>query len=134
MSHFVSVGNQADVTVGDLISHLAGDPLVRAIGVYCEDFRDGRGFLRAGRPVPRAPGKPVIVLSPTGEPAARAAQSHTGVAGLDPARRVGGLGDAGALLVATPEELMEAAQGLLMQPRGRGPRGSPSCPTAAASR
>ena len=55
MSHFVSVGNQADVTVGDVVSHLAGDPLVRAIGVYCEDFRDGRGFLRAVAARPARP-------------------------------------------------------------------------------
>ena len=88
MSHFVSVGNQADVTVGDVVSHLAGDPLVRAIGVYCEDFRDGRGFLRAVAEA-REAGKPVIVLSPTGEPAARAAQSHTGSLVSTPARRVG---------------------------------------------
>ena len=106
---------------GDVISHLAGDPLVRAIGVYCEDFRDGRGFLRAVTQA-REAGKPVIVLSPTGEPAARAAQSHTG--SLVSTRRVvsAALGDAGALLVATPEELMEAAQGLLMRTRPAGPR------------
>ena len=96
MSRFVSVGNQADITIGDVISRLAGDPLVRAIGVYCEDFRDGRGFLRAVARA-REAGKPVIVLSPTGEPAARAAQSHTGA--LVSARRVvaAALGDAGAL-------------------------------------
>jgi acyl-CoA synthetase (NDP forming) len=121
MSHFVSVGNQADVTVGDVIEHLARDPHVGAIGVYCEDFRDGRGFLRAVAGA-REAGKPVIVLSPTGEPAARAAQSHTG--SLVSTQRVvsAALRDAGALLVATPEELMEAAQGLLMATRPRGRR------------
>lgn len=121
MSHFVSVGNQADVTAADLISHLARDPLVGAIGVYCEDFRDGRAFLRAVAGA-REAGKPVIVLSPMGDSAARAAQSHTG--SLVSTRRVvaAALGDAGALLVATPEELMEAAQGLLMTTRPRGRR------------
>ena len=64
----------------------------------------------------------MIVLSPTGEPAARAAQSHTG--SLVSSRRVveAALRDAGALLVATPEELMETAQGLLMPRRPRGRR------------
>lgn len=121
MSHFVSVGNQADVTVGDVIEHLAHDPEVRAIGVYCEDFRDGRRFLRAVAEA-READRPVIVLSPTGEGAARAAQSHTG--SLVSTRRVveAALGDAGALLVATPEDLMEAAQGLLMPTRPRGRR------------
>ncbi len=121
MSHFVSVGNQADITAGDVISYLAQDPEVRAIGVYCEDFRDGRGFLRAVAEA-RAADKPVIVLSPTGESAARAAQSHTG--SLVSTQRIvaAALSDAGALLVATPEELMEAAQGLLMTARPRGRR------------
>jgi acyl-CoA synthetase (NDP forming) len=121
LSHFVSIGNQADLDAGALVAHLAGDERVRAIGVYCEDFRDGRGFLRAVADA-RAAGKPVIVLSPTGEPAERAAQSHTG--SLVSSRRVveAALRDAGAVLVATPEELMETAQGLLMPRRPRGRR------------
>ena len=121
MSHFVSLGNQADVTAADLIEHLTADPLVGVIGVYCEDFRDGRAFLRAVAGA-RAAGKPVIVLSPTGDSAARAAQSHTG--SLASTQRVvsAALRGVGALLVATPEELMEAAQGLLMTTRPRGRR------------
>ena len=121
MSHFVSLGNQADVTAADLIEHLTADPLVGVIGVYCEDFRDGRAFLRAVAGA-RAAGKPVIVLSPTGDSAARAAQSHTG--SLTSTQRVvsAALRGVGALLVATPEELMEAAQGLLMTTRPRGRR------------
>jgi acyl-CoA synthetase (NDP forming) len=121
LSHFVSIGNQADLTAGDLVTHLAGDDRVRAIGVYCEDFRDGRGFLRAVAAA-RAASKPVIVLSPTGEPAGRAALSHTG--SLVSSQRVveAALRDAGALRVATPEELMEMAQGLLMPARPRGRR------------
>lgn len=121
LSHFVSVGNQADLAVGDVVDYLAEDPRVRAIGVYCEDFRDGRAFLHAVARA-RQQGKPVLVLSPTGDSAARAAQSHTG--SLVSTRRVveAALGDAGALLVSTPEELMEAAQGLLMTRRPRGRR------------
>ena len=121
MSHVVSLGNQADVTAADLIEHLTADPLVGVIGVYCEDFRDGRAFLRAVAGA-RAAGKPVIVLSPTGDSAARAAQSHTG--SLTSTQRVvsAALRGVGALLVATPEELMEAAQGLLMTTRPRGRR------------
>ena len=124
LSHFVSIGNQADLAAGDLVAHLAGRARVRAIGVYCEDFRDGRGFLRA---VAEARGRASrCVLSPTGSRPARAAQSHTG--SLVSSRRVveAALRDAGALLVATPEELMETTQGLLMptpaaRPAGRDP-------------
>ena len=48
------------------------------IAVYCEDFRDGRAFARAGAAATAA-GKPVIVLAAGGsEAGARAAASHTG--------------------------------------------------------
>jgi acyl-CoA synthetase (NDP forming) len=94
---------------------------VGAIGVYCEDFVDGRAFLRSVA-VAAGAGKPVIVLAPSGGPAARAAASHTGSM-LSDARIVRSLlEDAGAALVATPEELMETAQVLLAPHRPRGRR------------
>ena len=113
-------------------SHLAGDARVRAIGVYCEDFRDGRGFLRAVAAA-REAGKPVIVLSPTGRAGrARRAVAHR-LAGVDPARRGGRAarrrraagGDAGGADGggAGPADAAPAAR----------PAGRDRCPTAAAS-
>ena len=47
VSRFASLGNQADIDAAELVEAIAADEATRVIGVYCEDFRDGRGFLRA---------------------------------------------------------------------------------------
>ena len=46
-SRFVSLGNQADLEVAELIDSFAEHEPTRLIAVYCEDFRDGRAFARA---------------------------------------------------------------------------------------
>jgi acetate---CoA ligase (ADP-forming) len=43
-SRFVSLGNQADLEIAELIDEFAGHESTRVIAVYCEDFRDGRDF------------------------------------------------------------------------------------------
>jgi acyl-CoA synthetase (NDP forming) len=120
VSRFASLGNQADLELAELVTALAEHEKTRAIGVYCEDFRDGRAFARASAAA-REAGKPVLLIpggtSPVGE---RAAFSHTGAlvspsVAVDAACR-----SAGILRVATPKELVEAAQFLLA---GRPPRG-----------
>ena len=62
--------------------------VVRAIGVYCEDFRDGRGFLRAvaAGPGGRQAGDRAVADGRAGR--AGRAVAHR-LAGLDPARRGG---------------------------------------------
>jgi acyl-CoA synthetase (NDP forming) len=120
-SRFVSVGNQADVEVTDLIRMFAGHDATRVIAVYDEDFRDGRAFAQAAQQAAEA-GKPVIVLTVGSSRAgARAARSHTGAlvsasVAIDAACRAGGM-----LRVATPRQMIELAQGLLMpdMPHGR---------------
>ena len=120
-SRFVSVGNQADLEVAELIRMFAAHDPTRVIAVYAEDFRDGRAFAGAALRA-RAAGKPVILLTAGSSRAgARAARSHTGALvsasiAVDAACRAGGI-----LRVATPREMVELAQGLLMRhfPRGR---------------
>ena len=59
ISRFASLGNQADLTAADLLEAYATDEATELIGVYCEDFRDGRGFVRTAGSVAeagRAPG------------------------------------------------------------------------------
>ncbi|MDN3516556.1 acetate--CoA ligase family protein [Aquisalimonas lutea] len=95
LSHFVTTGNESDVTVADCIHQLAGDPAVGVIACYSEGVRDGRRFLEALLAA-RAAGKPVVIIkvgsSSIGQ---QAAQSHTAsVAGddavFDAAVRFGG--------------------------------------------
>ena len=49
--YMMALGNQTDLTHGDLLSHFAGQPEINTIGVYIEGFRDGDGldFARAVR-------------------------------------------------------------------------------------
>ena len=78
ISRFVSLGNQADVCLVELIDACAADPATSAIAVYVEDFRDGRGFVEAAAAAVAA-GTPVVVLAAgASTAAARGAQSHTG--------------------------------------------------------
>ncbi len=61
LSRFASVGNQADVTLPDLLEHLAEHAATKAIAVYVEDVADGRAFVAAARAA--AARKPVVVLA-----------------------------------------------------------------------
>jgi acetate---CoA ligase (ADP-forming) len=118
-SRAVSIGNQADVGATELVAALGGHEGTRVIGVYCEDFRDGRAFVEAARTA----GKPVVLLTAgRSEAGRRAALSHTGALtsgrdAVEAACRAGGI-----QLVDTPRALVDAAQALLSPHRPRGGR------------
>ena len=82
-SHFISVGDRADIDLGDLIDYLGSDPHTRAILLYVESVKTPRKFLAAARAAAR--NKPVIVVKSGRAPeGARAAATHSGVlAGAD---------------------------------------------------
>lgn len=110
-SHFISLGDSADVDFGDVLDYLASDPGTRAILMYAEAVKHGRKFMSAARAAAR--NKPVIVVKSGRAPeGARAAASHTGaLAGADivfdaAVRR------AGMLRVPTLEALFDAAETL----------------------
>ena len=110
-SHFISLGDSADVDFGDVLDYLASDPNTRAILLYAESVKAARKFMSAARAAAR--NKPVIVVKAGRMPsAAKAAASHTGaLAGSDSvfdaaARR------AGMLRVDTLEALFDAAETL----------------------
>ncbi|MEU9484911.1 acetate--CoA ligase family protein [Streptomyces decoyicus] len=101
-SRFVSLGNQADVTLVDLIEDAARHDATRAIAVYAEDFGDGRAFAEAAA----AAGKPVVLLTAgRGTASARSAQSHTGALTTSADVVAAACRDAGVELVATPHEM-----------------------------
>jgi acyl-CoA synthetase (NDP forming) len=78
VSRFVSLGNQADLGVVDLLRSCVAHEGTRAVAVYTEDVVDGRGFLDAAGALRRA-GKPLLLLAPgRTEAAVRSAASHTG--------------------------------------------------------
>ena len=78
VSRFVSLGNQADLTVVDLMASCLRHDATRAVAIYAEDVVDGRAFVTAARAL-RAAAKPVVLLAPGRSAAAvRSAVSHTG--------------------------------------------------------
>ena len=78
VSRFVSLGNQADLGVVDLLHACVGHEGTRAVAVYTENVVDGRAFLDAALAL-RDAGKPLVILAPgRTEAAVRSAASHTG--------------------------------------------------------
>ncbi|MGE5503545.1 MAG: bifunctional acetate--CoA ligase family protein/GNAT family N-acetyltransferase [Actinomycetota bacterium] len=59
-SHFVSLGEGADVDFGDVLDHLANDELTRAILLYVEHIAERRDFMPAIRAASR--NKPVLLV------------------------------------------------------------------------
>ena len=110
-SHFVSLGNSADVDFGDVLDYLGSDPDTRSILLYIESIKQARKFMSAARAAAR--NKPVIVLK-AGRVAegAKAAASHTGaLAGSDDVYDTA-IRRAGMLRVYTIEDLFDAVETL----------------------
>ena len=108
-SHIVSLGDMADVDVGDWLDLLAGERKTRAIVMYLETIPNARKFMSAARAAARL--KPVIAIKAgRHEAAARAAATHTGA--LSGADRVAdaALRRAGILRVNGLAELFDAVE------------------------
>lgn len=110
-SHFVSLGNSADVDFGDMLDYLGSDGNTRAILLYIESIKQARKFMSAARAAAR--NKPVIVLK-AGRFAegAQAAASHTGaLAGADDVYDAA-IRRAGMLRVDTIRDLFDSVETL----------------------
>jgi acyl-CoA synthetase (NDP forming) len=120
-SRFVSLGNQADLEIAELIQELSHHDATELIAVYVEDFRDGRAFARAAEAA-ASRGKPVVLLAVEhSEAVGRAVRSHTGALASEGAAIGAACRAAGMYRVGAPLELVDLAQGLLgaAAPRGR---------------
>ncbi len=103
-----SMGDMADVDVGDMLDYLASDPHTRSILMYLEQVTDARKFMSAARSAARS--KPVIaVKAGRSMQAARAAASHTGALAGQDAVYDAALRRAGILRVDDLEDLFGAA-------------------------
>ncbi len=107
-SHFVSLGESADVDFGDMLDWLASDAKTRAILLYIESVSAPRKFMSAARAAAR--NKPVILVkagrSAQGQ---AAAASHTGALAGSDAVFDAAVRRAGMLRVDTLQELFDAA-------------------------
>jgi acetyltransferase len=120
-SHLVSLGDMADVDLGDMLDYLASDTSTMAILLYVEAVTQARKFMSAARAAARM--KPVIVVK-AGRHAegARAVISHTGALAGSDAVYDAAFRRAGMLRVLTLEELFDAVQTLALTraPKGDG--------------
>ena len=110
-SHFISLGDSADVDFGDVLDDLAVEPGTGAILMYMESVKHARKFMSAARAAAR--NKPVIVVKAGRAPeGAKAAASHTGALAGSDAVFEAAVRRAGMLRVDSLEDLFDAAQTL----------------------
>lgn len=119
-SGIVSIGDQLDVDVADLLDYFALDDRSSAILIYLEAVTDARKFMSAARAAARL--KPVIVVK-SGRMAegAKAAATHTGALAGSDAVYDAAFRRAGMLRVYDLRELFDCAE---MLGRGFVPRGN----------
>ncbi len=121
LSHFVSLGNKADVDEVDLLNAWREDEHTRVILAYIEGLKDGPAFMQAARQTVRI--KPVIAVK-SGRTASgsKAVSSHTGsLAGADAAYDAA-FRQAGVFRARSVQELFDYAIAFASQPVLKGNR------------
>jgi acyl-CoA synthetase (NDP forming) len=105
----VTTGNEADVTIGDVIGWLAEDPDTDVIAAYAEGIREAGSFI-AALTAARAARKPVVMMK-VGRSAlgSAAAQSHTASIAGDDAVTDAVLAEFGVVRARTTEEMLDIA-------------------------
>ncbi len=120
-SHFVSLGNKADVDEVALLEAWAEDESTNVIIAYIEGLKDGAAFIETARKT--AHNKPIIAVK-SGRTASgsKAVSSHTGsLAGSDSAYDAA-FGQAGVLRAESVQELFDFSTAFAYQPPLRGNR------------
>jgi acetyltransferase len=119
-SGIISIGDQLDVDISDLLDYFAMDGKTRAILLYVEAIKDARKFMSAARAAARI--KPVVVVK-SGRMAqgAKAAATHTGALAGSDAVYDAAFRRAGMLRVSDLRELFDCAEtlGRVEQPAGK---------------
>ena len=108
-SHFISIGNKADLNEASLLEAIKQDPNTKAFVFYLEGLKKGQEFLRVLKKVSKT--KPCVIMEPGKSSKAQAASlSHTG--SLAPNYRVLeiALQRSGAIQVYTTRELFGALE------------------------
>lgn len=110
-SALVSIGDQIDVDIADLLDHFALDARTRAILLYVESITNARKFMSAARAAART--KPIVVIKAgRHSEGARAAATHTGALAGSDAVYQAAFRRAGLLRVFDLAELFDAAETL----------------------
>lgn len=114
-------GNGKDITPGELLHYLAGDPEAAVIGAYVEGVPDGRGFFQGLKAAARR--KPVIIHKAGRTSAgARSAASHTAALAGAAELWSTALRQAGAIEARSQEQLIDLLVAASLLPPVSGPR------------
>lgn len=105
----VTTGNEADVTIGDVIGWMVEDPQTDVIAAYAEGIRESESFI-AALTAARAARKPVVMMK-VGRSAlgGAAAKSHTASIAGDDAVTDAVLAEFGVVRARTTEEMIDIA-------------------------
>ena len=107
-SHFISMGNELDVTETDMIEYLGEDPNVRVIAGYIESIQNGAHFIEVAGKVSKK--KPIVLLKAGRSGAgARAVSSHTGSIAGSHAAYQAAFQQSGVIEVDTVAQLFDVA-------------------------
>lgn len=118
-SKVVSIGNQSDLTIEDLLEYLAGDTSTKVIAFYIEGIKHGRKFLQLARQISKK--KPIVVWKVgRTKVGARAAASHTGSLAGDNVVFDTALVQSGVAIARNLDELIDLVVGFTcpVLPRG----------------
>ena len=112
-------GNGLDVTPGEMLRYLAGDPETAVIGAYIEGVPDGRGFFEG---LSAAAATKPVVIQKAGRTAAgaRSAASHTAALAGSAGIWSTVLRQAGAHEARNQEQLLDLMLGAALLPRPAG--------------
>jgi acyl-CoA synthetase (NDP forming) len=119
--HFVSSGNEADLTTQDYLRYFGEDPHCRSVMVYLESIKGRVDFLEAAREVARK--KPVVVFK-GGKTASglRAAASHSGALAGKRGMYDASFRQAGLIQAGTTEAFIDCARSVARLPLPKGDR------------
>ncbi|WP_175874084.1 acetate--CoA ligase family protein [Burkholderia sp. BCC0397] len=110
ISSATMTGNEADVSLGDLVRALVDDDETDVIAVYSEGIRDGAGFLSALEAA-RLARKPVVLMKVGTSTVGRiAAQSHTASIAGDDAVTDAVLADYGVVRARSTEHMLDVVR------------------------
>ena len=110
-SHFISLGNEADVSETDMIEYLAVDKDTDVIAAYIEGVKDGQRFVHIARDVTRD--KPIVVLKAgRSEEGAKAVSSHTGSLAGSHVAYAAAFEQSGMIEVRTTTDLLNCSMAL----------------------
>jgi acetyltransferase len=120
-SHFVSIGNMADVEFAELIDYFGTHNQTACILIYMENLNNSKAFISAAKAFSRY--KPIVILKAgLSKEGADAAFSTTGYqAGINAVYQAA-FQRAGIIRVHTVQQLFDCAQALATQPLPKGRR------------